>query len=371
MSSIIGGAYRGVVNKRLRNGLKKYPMEYEYGYTYGGLFVLGYCCFIHRYYKANNIDKLLFLARDGDILKQVYEKLFPHDTVSYLYWSRAAATKLMAGQNRLDFFKRFIFDKANQSISIKAILDSMELGIFAKESFWKEAGLSVSEDLTHKNAVKLKTFLNTHFDKVVKAYEAQSEGAKKYISGELKGCCKVCAVDIGWAGSGAVALDTLCKNVWDIDCEITGLIAGTNTPFNISADASETFLQTGKLVSYMYSQSFNRDVLKKHDPNKNYNVFWELLLSSCTKQLKGFGIDEKGNTVFKFGNADGNQKGIRRIRKGIKDFISDYIGYFGDKPFMFNISGRDAYAPVLAATGKDEKYLKAIEKRFGLVINVE
>ncbi len=38
---------------------------------------------------------------------------------------------------------------------------------------------------------------------------------------------------------------------------------------------------------------------------------------------------------------------------------------------MFNISGRDAYAPMLVAASHNERYLKAIEKRFDLKINVD
>ena len=50
MSSIVGSAYRGIVNSHIYNGLKTFSMEYEYGFIYGGLFVLGYCKFIHDYY---------------------------------------------------------------------------------------------------------------------------------------------------------------------------------------------------------------------------------------------------------------------------------------------------------------------------------
>mgnify|MGYP006974362159 CR=1 FL=1 len=52
-------------------------MEYEYGYIYGGLFVTGYCSFIHDYCRQHDVDKILFLSRDGDILKQAYELLYP------------------------------------------------------------------------------------------------------------------------------------------------------------------------------------------------------------------------------------------------------------------------------------------------------
>ena len=371
MSPITGSAYRGVVNKRLYNGLNRYSMEYEYGYIYGGLFVLGYCEFIHRYYKEKCIDKLLFLARDGDILKQVYEKLFPEDRISYLYWSRAAGTKLMIKENRYDYFKRYIHNKVNQSVSVGDVLKSMELGFMVGKPEWKRTGLSLNEKLTHRNSDTLKNFLNEHFEEIIKTYEPQAEGAKRYITKEIEGCKKVCAVDIGWAGSGAIALATICKKEWGIDCDITGIIAGTNTIHNAEPDASETFLQTGKLVAYMYSQSLNRDLLKKHDPNRYFNVFWELLLSSQTEQLTGFGVDEKGETVFNFGKSDKNSDGISRIQKGIKDFVMDYVKYFGHKSFMFNISGRDAYAPVLAVAGKDNKYLQTIAKKFDLVVGVE
>ncbi|MDD6157488.1 MAG: hypothetical protein PUB52_10785 [Lachnospiraceae bacterium] len=39
-------------------------------------------------------------------------------------------------------------------------------------------------------------------------------------------------------------------------------------------------------------------------------------------------------------------------------------------PYMFRISGRDAYAPMLVAASHHEKYLKEIEKRFALEIQV-
>ena len=64
---------------------------------------LGTAIFIHTYAREHGIDKLLFLSRDGDILRQAYAVLFPEEKTEYVYWSRAAATKLMARYNRYDF----------------------------------------------------------------------------------------------------------------------------------------------------------------------------------------------------------------------------------------------------------------------------
>ena len=67
----------------------------------------------------------------------------------------------------------------------------------------------------------------------------------KYYQKLLSGCTNVAAVDIGWAGSGALALSHLTKSVWHIDCDVTGIIAGTNTIHNTEPDASDPFFQSG------------------------------------------------------------------------------------------------------------------------------
>ena len=71
-----------------------------------------------------------------------------------------------------------------------------------------------------------------------------------------------------------------------------------------------------------------------------------------------------------FGKCDANPDGIREIQRGILDFVREYHDHFREFPYMFRISGRDAYAPMLVAASHHEKYLKAIEKRFALEIQV-
>lgn len=96
------------------------------------------------------------------------------------------------------------------------------------------------------------------------------------------------------------------------------------------------------------------------------DIFWELLLSSTEPQLAGF---SKDGPVF--GDTDKNPEGIKEIRRGILDFISEYTKRFAEFPYMFRIEGRDAYAPLLAASGKRERYLRAIAERFDLHVNVD
>jgi len=393
MSPMIGSAYRATVSNHLYSGLQSYSMEYEYGFIYGGLFVLGYCGFIHEYYEKHGIDKLLFLSRDGDILKQAYDYLYPEDSTEYVYWSRKSAAKLEVFYDKHDYFRRFIYHKMNQDYTIEDALHSMELDFLVKElDGWTDIrsspGLKADDKLTDRTGGLLRRFIEAKWEEVLWNYSDQNASAKAYYQSILSSCNKAVAVDIGWAGSGAMTLRQLVSEKWQIPCEMIGIIAGTNTIHNAEPDASEPFLQSGKLVAYLYSQSHNRDLLKKHDPNKDYNVFWELLLSSPTPQFKGF---YRGNRMangkpiggvaddiympalditLAFGKYDANLEGIREIQKGIMDFVREYREHFKDFPYMFRISGRDAYAPMIVASSHNEKYLKQIKRRFDLEINV-
>ncbi|MGN0481491.1 MAG: HAD family hydrolase [Lachnospiraceae bacterium] len=362
MSPVIGGAYRGIVNNRLYCGMFPNNPEYEFGYVYGGIFVYGYCNFINRYCSSNDIDKILFLSRDGDILKQAYDIIYGGEDTEYVYWSRKAATKLMADYNRYDYFRRFLEHKVNSGVTVGQALKSMELEDMAGD-------LPVSEKLNEMNVKIVRKYLQDNWEKVLVHYEPEHKGAYEYYKNVLGNSRKVAAVDIGWAGSGAYSLDYLSQKVWQLGCRVVGIVAGTNTVHNAEPQACETFLRTGRIVSYMYSQEHNRDLLKKHNPNKDYNVFWEILLSSPTKQFTGFGYDGSG-AVLNFGSYDDNIEGIKQIQHGILDFVRDYKTNFGGITLYGNISGRDAYAPMLVAASNKEKYLKKVERLFNLNVNI-
>lgn len=83
----------------------------------------------------------------------------------------------------------------------------------------------------------------------------------------------------------------------------------------------------------------NRDLLKKHDPNKDYNVFWELLLSSLTPSFQGFHDGryqtekesiylETVDITLEFGKYDFNPEGNRGNPTGNFGFCRAVSGAF-------------------------------------------
>lgn len=414
MSVINGSMYRGIVNAHIHNGLRSYSMAYEYGFIYGGIFVLGYCQFIHDYVVKNQIDKILFLARDGDILNQVYQMLYPDEIIiegheyqqeddssktiigrysriiengreliweqplfeaemgevdrvgksvpcEYVYWSRLAATKMSANYFKYDYFRRFLYHKVNQEIALKEIFSSMELeDMLNKLSIGKEKKLSHDTKLTDKNVEVIKEYLIENWEEVLAHYDQELEAGKQYYSQVLKGHKKVVAVDIGWAGSGAVALSHIVNDIWGLDCEVIGILAGTNTFHNAEVNASEPLLMSGQLVSYLYSQGHNRDIWKSHDPNKGQNLYMEILLSARDSSFQKFIKQPDNRVVIKCKICEEDKNYVEDIQKGIMTFISSIQNNGVKNADVENYKGKDVYQP-FEIIGKIKNYMKQIE----------
>ncbi len=398
MSVITGSMYRGIVNAHIHNGLKEFSQEYELGFIYGGLFVLGYCQWIHEYVHSHEIDKLLFLSRDGDILNRVYTMLYPKESgegrTEYVYWSRLAAAKMSARYFKYDYFRRFIDHTVNQNYTLEQFFKSMEIEdmlpqmcgelpdfmerfLQSPKAFGKserriadvrrEAKVAISTELTGHNAWIIKEYLIAHWEEVLSHYDEQLAAGKLYYEKVLRGCKRVAAVDVGWAGSGAVALDYIVNNIWKLNCEVIGLLAGTNTVHNAEPNMSESQLQSGKLESYLYSQEHNRDIWKWHDAAKGHNLLWEILLSSVQPSFRGF-YKRDNKIYFEWAKKGESVKSVEEVQKGIMQFVINYCE-INKSGYSMRVLGRDAYAAIqVVANNKSD--LCHILNLFNLDINV-
>ncbi len=364
MSAVTGSIYRGIVNAHLHNGSAVYSREYEYGFVYGGLFVAGYCRFIHGLVKARGLEKTLFLSRDGALLAEAYRRMYPQEAenTAYAYWSRLAAVKLTAGYYRQEYFRRFLYHKVNQGFSLRQIMESMELSALLTP-LCRAIGAEPTQELTNKNVETVKSYLTGVWHEVLESYRPQQEAGQAYFRCLLADCRSAAAVDIGWAGSGAFMLDCALNRLWKMDCPITGILAGTNAARGPETDAAAPFFLNGRLVSYLYSEGENRDLWKLHDPAQNHNLYWELLLGAPEGSLQGFYPDENGEPVLRFKAPPAAPARIREIHRGALDFVELLLQTERRLGLVLPISGRDAYAPmILVESGNNRRFMTELEE---------
>lgn len=341
MTSLIGSAYRGIVNAKLHNGEGCYSPFYEYGYAYAGFLALGYCNFIHEYASSHNIDKILFLSRDGYILKKVYDSLYGSDKTSYVYWSRSVATKLTVKRFRNELLLRYIKYKIPRNMTVKEILAAMDLMQMSEPL--EKGGILQEDMLTQENYEQIASIFMNNWEIVTSAYQQSNDAARKYFQDILYGCKNACVIDIGWAASGFSAMRYLVEDEWQLECKLSGLVAGT--AYLHDMDIIESQLDSGVISSYMFSQRTNPEIRKIHNVKRMYAVFTEIMLSAPQPSFLGFRFDENGEVTYDFDcpEVEGYEM-INEIQSGITDFVSDYTRLFAGYSYMMNIPGSDAYA---------------------------
>lgn len=362
-SPLVGSLYRGIVNAHLHSGAAVYPGAYEYGFICGGLFAVGYCRFIHQIVQQRQLDRILFLARDGAVLREVYLRLYPAERARtrYALWSRLAAIKLAAPDYRHEYFLRLLDHRAGQGRTIEQILESMEIPELLP-GLCRTLQINSADLLTHKNAPEIKKYLLDHWDRICEAYRGQSAAARRYYSRLLRGASSAAAVDVGWAGSGAVLLHHLVNGAWGLNCPITGILAGTNSRQSPVPDTPEPLLFSGRLVSYLFRQGENRDLWKFHDPYREHNLYWELLLSSAHGSLKGFYPGDRSPYRIRLKPNRPDPEPIRQIHRGILDFVQLFQDTERRLGQEIPVTGRDAYVPMLPVLErKNKKFRRQLE----------
>lgn len=363
MSPLMYSIYSGIVNGVICNGLQEKTLLYELGYIYGGILVTGYCQFIHKYVKEHQIDKILFLARDGEIIQKAYELMYEEERekCNYVYWSRLAGIKMCTPYFKTLYIRRMIEDKVNQKYTLLEIMDTMQLLDMLNPFIeWVEREYSEFSELDRGLAKKLVEYISSNWEEVCKHYDKEREEGRKYYTNIVQDAKKVVAIDIGWAGSGPLFLRYLFKSVWNMNCTITGILAGTTH----NSELAEVEYACGDIESYMFSARHNRDLWKKHDDSLGHNLLLELILSSEQYTFQGFLKDEDGHYQFEHSREKINSS---EIQQGILDFVRDYMNH----PFAnIEISGRDAAAP-LNILYNNKRWIEQIISNSGIKANIE
>ena len=341
MSNLIGSAYAGIVNARLHCGLKKYSVHYEYGYVYGGLYVLGYCNFIANYAKTNKYDKVLFVSRDGDIYSRVFNMIHKEIPNDYVYWSRMSSIKATIAKDRFSFLNRLVDGKiaGGVKVTITSLLESAGLGELVK--YFKEYRLNPEEYLTQANRLVVRELLTDHYDEIVKIYEKDTKQLKEYYRSVIGTAKSVLIVDVGWTGSNVLGLSDMLVKEWKFCERAYGLLAASN---GWNHSITTEYDGMSRIQPYIFGRALNRGHFDGFMRNlkRSGHVLFEILTQSPTPSFVG--VTENQGFSFDVPEVE-NYQIIREMHRGVIDFVKDYVNKFGKYNILMSISGYDVYCP--------------------------
>ena len=337
MSPLIGSAYQGIVNSTLHNGTHSFSPLWEYGFVYGGLLAYGYVNWIHQKAQQDGVTKILFLSRDGFLLKQIYDMLF-HDIESeYVFWSRIAALRNVCAGERYIFLQRIFEEQCDQG---KKIIDCLSLaGLNEIASLLRDNGLDPELPLLSENKIILFNILIENWNLVIEYLSPQQAATQKYLNNIIADHEKIAIVDLGWSGKNMFPLEKVIKGSSEKVSKIYFYIIG-----NIAKRQNEYYSLENSLLCYMFSSHYNRDI---HDRFcKESAAGFEIVEKLFNAPHNSFmGFDKNGNMQFCPLETD-NYKAFEEIQAGIWDFCEKYHNAFKKYTLFSNIPGYDAYIPL-------------------------
>lgn len=341
MSELVGGAYKGIVNNHLHNGTKKYNVYYEYGFVYGGIYIFGFCNWIYEKAKRERIEKILFLARDGDIYKKIMEKFFPDLTCEYFLWSRIANSKYTFEKKRLSAFENSINSRirSKNPHTVEGLLKV--LGLSELKDYISKYNLREDVLVIEETVPNLKRFFLEHHEEIESIYQMEKKYVKQYIKEKVGTAKKIAVVDVGWVGNGPMGIKYLIEEEMRMDCQVKCWLAAAVSSNEVNISANQ---QDGTIESYLFSDIHNKnyyDAFLKTNKGLNH-MFFEMFTQAISPSYVG--MDKEGSFEFQEAEVE-NYTFIRSIHQGIADFCERFYQYFKNDSYMYWISGADAFAP--------------------------
>ncbi len=371
MNNLAGSFYRSIINTQINNGCWDKNIYFEHGFRVGGILAAGFCEYINRLVFNEKIDRILFCARDCEIIWKVYKDFYEHCESHYLEISRLAIFSITSERYLYELVNRYFlryFDQYRNSKTIEAILTECGFGYLVNrlEDFnINHFSFPVSVDRK-----KMERFIFAQKDLIVQNSISALAAAKKYFTSLIGDAKNILLVDIGWSGSCITAFKYFVdKNLPDLEVTIKGALMCTSRNQTIISS-----LEEGVISSYVCSPLSNMDLTRFMMPGKSsikntaqidlLHMPLEYLFTSCNQTLLGYIELENGDTGFKKGYLEcKNQSEIHEMQKGIYSFIAEYIQK--TRPFekFIRISPYVAFNPLKEAIAHTS-YSKMVYQNF-------
>lgn len=356
MSSLVSTAYSGLVNAYIHNGTQKYSEFYEYGFIYGGLYVYGFCHWIYQKVKQEGIEKVIFLARDGDIYQKIFQQFYSDIPNEYVFWSRFASVKYLVEINKQAMFDRVIKHKSSGTLPIElgSVLKSFNIKI--DNSILKKYGLFLESQIGPHNVAAIKLCLNEVWEDIVRSYDHEKQLTANEIEVLIGNAKKIAVVDVGWTGSGPIGFKEFVNRYVKSDCEIKCWMAAGSGSYG-SGDYILPDYMDGTLEAYMFSPLHNRRNEQIHsstNTDMTNNALFEFFTQARYPSYRGRSVND--GYEFDIPEVE-NYHGIQEVHQGIIDFCNCYHTVFSKDPYLYSISGFDAYRP-FAKLALSKKYFE-------------
>lgn len=338
-----GSIADGILDIALHNGIKKYDPLEAFGFLYYGKLHVGYCQWLEQFAKEKGIDKLLFISRDGYLLRKLYHDFFPAMPNEYVYASRFALSQITIAEDPNLFLRQNLEPKAIQGTdTIGNILQEFHLEFLCEKI--EARGLQMDDLLNRKNYADIQKVIYANRITIADSllFKESRQAAELYFSEIISGCSSICIVDVGWYGTCTRGIYNFIKK----NMKWKGAIYGVQIGIECGRQNIQMYAQ-GILNAYVFAPDFNRSIYKKHDSDIG-NVIDEIVFSAPEPSLYRYRLDSASNVTFEFSDEPPeNIEMVRKLQHGVYEYVKQYCDIEKKLGMKLVLKADTAYAPAI------------------------
>ena len=261
--------FNNFINNHLNTGKSRYA---QFGYAYFGPVLFGFVQWLH---KSIGNKKIFFFARDGYLVKKVYDALFPESSTDYIYLSRRAlSVPLLWKHSEWEEFSHYI--TVTRFFTVRSLLERLGLNPERYKLEIQKFHLQLDSNLQDNNFLQnknLKAFYKSIREDVVQNSREEfvcliAYFKKKNFYGDIA------VMDIGWNGSMQRYLVEI-MNISGIDARIDGYYFGMRKNLKNSQVHGYFYepsrMQMEPIISFMQGL-FESLFLSREGSTKRYDI---------------------------------------------------------------------------------------------------
>lgn len=301
----------------------------QVGYETEGPVLYGFTKWLAKKLKEDKIDKVFFLARDGQIMRKAYDKLSSDSILDipdeYMYVSRQSLNipSFWMTSNLSEFELRFGWP---WRITITSFLKRVGLNPDHYINYFKQAGFDLEKKYEWQSLLQDSSFRNIYNQYIKEPMTQNSKEQYNYLlryMQQIGFSGNVAVVDIGWIGHGQYALQQIASSA-NLPVDIHGYYLGLR--------ADSPIRDKIKAQGYLFDQHWNEDISSIE--NTFYCIVEALFAANHGST---YGYKEEGKKITpilgKWEYADEVLKPeyewIRAAQQGALAFIEDTVTYDG------------------------------------------
>ncbi len=296
-----------VLSSFIKNNLiYKEKKLYDWGYVCFGPILYGFTKWLIDNLQKEKINKVYFMARDGYIIKKVFDVINNTNIKSYyLYASRRSTIVPSLWQCKeineiytsMYGVKKIRLDKFIKRIGLDDIDLSKEIKQY-KLDLEKEYSIEFMK--TNEDFID---FMKAIFDRIINNSKKEYSCMKKYLdSVDFRG--KLAVVDIGWGGNMQMSLSRILDN--DIYGYYVGLIYNQNT---------------SRMKGFLFDKDYKKEI--RSNINRNNGIF-EFLFLARHGSVKCFNNSKENVEFYDYEYKNSHELELStNIQEGAIDFVKD------------------------------------------------